>query len=519
MRTRSGRFTDRLIGLTLGAFTVIYVAPYLSPRLEVFEDAAMLFRYSRHLAAGHGIVWNVGEPPLDGATDLLFMLLIAACHRLGANIEAAARGIGLAAHVATVWLIYATVRRRHGRQWMAIASAAYVAIGPAKAYIAGGFGTTLFAAVAALAWSQALDLTDTPSRRAGAWFGLSVVLLGIARPEGVLLGGLMALGVTAYRWRDGFSGAVTTFLGASLLAGLTFFSWRWWYFGAPLPNPYYKKGAFHLYWDNLLIATKYTTLLLGPMLLVLLVASRKRRLNRRLVLAAIPIAGFAGLWILLSNEMNFFRRFQYAVVPLAAMAWPECVDPEWFMVFGAWWRRTGAGLRRAAMVMVAAAATLVVLYQHTAYRPARWQDDHHDLGRLLYSLRDRGYVIATSEAGLLPFDSDWRAIDTWGLNDRWIATHHGVDADYLDLYQPHLIIFHAYYAPGKKPASLGEWDRMDLTLQRYAEERHYQLIGAFGQPESVMYYYLRPDFQGVDDVRAVLIDWVGRHRLRTLGGG
>jgi len=40
------------------------------------EDAAILMRYAQHLAAGHGIVWNVGEPPVDGATDFLFMLLL-----------------------------------------------------------------------------------------------------------------------------------------------------------------------------------------------------------------------------------------------------------------------------------------------------------------------------------------------------------------------------------------------------------------------------------------------------------
>jgi hypothetical protein len=59
---------------------------------------------------------------------------------------------------------------------------------------------------------------------------------------------------------------------------------------------------------------------------------------------------------------------------------------------------------------------------------------------------------------------------------------------------------------------------MDLTLQRYAEERHYQLIGAFGQRDDAMYYYLRPNFRGVDDLRTVLTDWVRRHGLRNLSG-
>ena len=32
----------------------------------------MLLRYAEHLAAGHGIVWNLGDPPVDGATDFLY---------------------------------------------------------------------------------------------------------------------------------------------------------------------------------------------------------------------------------------------------------------------------------------------------------------------------------------------------------------------------------------------------------------------------------------------------------------
>src|SRR5579875_672984 len=46
------------------------------------EDAMMLIRYSQHLAHGHGIVWNIGEHPVEGATDFLFMATIALISRL-----------------------------------------------------------------------------------------------------------------------------------------------------------------------------------------------------------------------------------------------------------------------------------------------------------------------------------------------------------------------------------------------------------------------------------------------------
>ena len=55
------------------------------------EDAAILMRYARHLAQGHGIVWNVGEAPIDGATDFLFMAAMAALAALGTTIETATR--------------------------------------------------------------------------------------------------------------------------------------------------------------------------------------------------------------------------------------------------------------------------------------------------------------------------------------------------------------------------------------------------------------------------------------------
>ena len=78
------------------------------------EDAAILMRYSRHLAAGHGIVWNVGEAPVDGATDLLFMVLLAGLHAAGASLEAGARSLDLAAHALTVLVVYAGARRIFG---------------------------------------------------------------------------------------------------------------------------------------------------------------------------------------------------------------------------------------------------------------------------------------------------------------------------------------------------------------------------------------------------------------------
>ena len=56
-------------------------------------------RYAQHLAGGHGIVWNIGAAPVDGATDFLFMVAAAALIKLGLTVAQAVRGLGFAAHL------------------------------------------------------------------------------------------------------------------------------------------------------------------------------------------------------------------------------------------------------------------------------------------------------------------------------------------------------------------------------------------------------------------------------------
>ena len=109
-------------------------------------------------------------------------------------------------------------------------------------------------------------------------------------------------------------------------------------------------------------------------------------------------------------------------------------------------------------------------------------------------------MIATSEAGLLPLYSNWTAIDTWGLNDEWIAHHGEVTNAYLDEYQPNVIMFHAYFSPLLPPKLIDKnleqgWFRMTITLKDYAESHGYVLAAAFGDsPHETHYYYVRSDF-------------------------
>ena len=73
---------DLLLSILLIVIALLYAVQFVDFSIPPFEDAAMLMRYAQHLAGGHGIVWNIGEHPVDGATDFLFMVVSAALIKL-----------------------------------------------------------------------------------------------------------------------------------------------------------------------------------------------------------------------------------------------------------------------------------------------------------------------------------------------------------------------------------------------------------------------------------------------------
>ena len=111
------------------------------------------------------------------------------------------------------------------------------------------------------------------------------------------------------------------------------------------------------------------------------------------------------------------------------------------------------------------------MVQHRTYTPAR-NDSRREAGLLLAAYRDRGYTMAVSEAGLLPFYSGWRAIDTWGLNDEEIARTGRLTEDYLELIASGAIVFDAVSSPTMPLRRVPDrWDAMALLLRDYAEGR------------------------------------------------
>ena len=57
----------------------------------IVDDAYISFRYAKNFAEGQGLVYNPGEAPVEGYTNLLWTLLLSLPARMGISLELASR--------------------------------------------------------------------------------------------------------------------------------------------------------------------------------------------------------------------------------------------------------------------------------------------------------------------------------------------------------------------------------------------------------------------------------------------
>jgi hypothetical protein len=411
------------------------------------EDAAMLMRYAENFGQGHGIVWNVGQAPVDGATDFLFIVLVGSMVSLGLHVESATRAVSLLAHGLTLVILSIVFFQQGMPAWLAGATILFIGIGGGLFYAEAFFGTPSFALLALSAWIAALHLRDHPEDRRGAWvFGLLSMLTGLARPEEVFLCGFMWLAIVWWHRErlDRIAWLSAVYLGSMIGPGGMYFLWHWRYFGHPLPNPYYVKGR-GIYGASLFESVRSVAEMTWPFVLGLIPSLQLPQGRRHATFLAIPVIGFACLWVLLSNEMNYFARFQYALVPMVAVSWYPSL--RLFLRHRGWTERIQDPKTLASdpvPLLVAACALLALACQHRSFAPRieRHSDGRQEIGTALRKYQSENYVLAVAEAGLLPLYSGWASVDAWGLNDSHIS-HDGLSDEYLDRFKPAIVMYHA----------------------------------------------------------------------------
>jgi len=426
----AGHLTAALTALLAFGGAVLLVA---AGAIRPGEDAAMLFAYSSNLADSGVISYYPDGPRSEGATDFLYMVLLAVLQRAGLAPALGAALLTAVGTAVTAAICYEIARPQLGP----IAGWRRGLVGFLLALVLAG---TSFLAPALQGFSVYVFLTPIAAivlcclRGWATGFFLSALVTCLLRPDGVVFAApLTALFLWRARHR---AGTWLLFAVLLLLPGLTYFFWRWSYFGELFPLPFYVKTAGErniagLFFGSSIRANIYA--LSNAILVVLIAASltvpwpRLRDAARaNLALLVTFAVGFV-FYAAVQQAQNEGFRFQAPLVLLSLLLFLRLpIDAA----------------VRLPLLIVAALAGIMNAYDGFREITAESRDDN--ITPLAEALHDmpRGTMLVT-EAGRLPYGSGWIAIDSWGLNTPELSRRVILPDDVVR-YRADLVVVHSY---------------------------------------------------------------------------
>lgn len=304
------RFLDRVPSILVLVVLVIFLVESWTPRPHI-DDAYISYRYARNLVEGNGLVYNIGER-VEGFTNLLWTLLVAAGMALGGSAPLVAHALGVASGAAALIAAYAYACAGLGSSHRWIAAAApvllYAWIG-FPIWTLSGLETPLFAA--AVGWALAAEMHG----RIGLATSASMIAT-LCRPEGALLAAVILL-VNALRGPTHRRRVVAWGLVYALFIGLLT-GFRLYYYGSPLPNTFYAKTGHSAWLPGL---SYLWVFLVSGALLLLVPAVWTIRRDRRSWVGAIWALAMAFYIVSVGGDAFPFHRFWVPVyLILAALA-------------------------------------------------------------------------------------------------------------------------------------------------------------------------------------------------------
>lgn len=330
-------YIPAILMLTLGGY--IYFMRVYSVYDFTLDDSFITYRYSKHLAEGAGIIWNLGEnPAVEGYTTFLWVIINAIFIFLGLDPEQFSKYLSLFSVFILVIIISITPIAIN--KWLKdeerfskrddinfykifcvgsfIASIFFVMPEIPSHSISGM--ETMFAGLLLFVFALNLAYIDIVPQKYRIPITISVALAcGLIRPEfnaGVFLG-LITLWFIWQFWRKekNLAREILIATSAYVVLGAIFFLWRYYYYGLLFPLPFYIKQLepSNILFKGLVIMKQFQYQYWPFMLLALIgVAINLKRLLPPFILGLAVYVYF----YFPEHIMGIYSRFIFPVMPI-----------------------------------------------------------------------------------------------------------------------------------------------------------------------------------------------------------
>lgn len=452
----------------------------------IADDALISFRYAERLLNGQGLTWTEGRP-VEGYSNLLWLLMVAFLGWLGADLIEASRILGLLAVGA---ILFALVRwhgqdEGGGKGWLPllVGLVFFVAAAPVAVYSIGGMEQPLYAALLALAIPLTVRLieTEVPQTRTILWLSLLLGAMSLTRPDGPLF--TVAALLAIYAGRRVTGKPALPWQGALLLLSLPILCYggqtvfRLLYYGEWVANTALVKVSPSVY--HFMEGLEY---LLGGMSLLAPLSWLAVLLTLVLVFVrpalGLPLAFMGGFWAFYVCFIggDVFRIYRHLLPLVVVFAFAFVGGLQWLSGRLQVWMRSATRPRPAvSLAAVLLLAALFVPYLHGQAQVLLTKDVPHNrwiwqwvwdckitAELLKQAFHEQQPLVAVGAAGCIPYWSQLPSLDMYGLNDwylprhkppefgqRWIGHELG-DGDYVIASKPDIIVWDSGTVPNDK---------------------------------------------------------------------
>lgn len=422
------RFKPASIVSTILIVSAIAYFLYNCANLWIFtiDDSFITFRYSSNWVKGIGPVFNPGLPRAEGYTSFLWMLIMTIPHLFNQGVVTFSKVVGIAATIGTMGIIYALVvassivEKSLARIAGGLAVLFYAILPETTVHAVSGMETALFGfTLIGMVYLAYAGIHG--NRRALGWLPVAGLINGLIRPEANLLAAIVLLFTF-------FSIIERRFLLRSILVlyflpGAIYFVWRWIYYGALLPLPFYiKTGGGSL--PGWTYVSSFLIFIFSNFILFIGISL----LMRSRLIPLILLVGVADLsfFLFVSPVMGYDYRFIYSLVPLLlvltglgisfilAKAVEISNSPKSNWMSAVWFSALIL-----AMFVAGNVPRTDELFSHKLDYGIGLIHNHISIGNVLAQIShtDQEPVLAVTDAGAIPYFSGWYTIDAGGLNN------------------------------------------------------------------------------------------------------